>query len=76
MKKSQKQLAPHRQHLDVVRQQLDVVDRMLEGDDVASAASAAYVAAKYAMDLSDDLRFEHGVKAGLARARTATRKRT
>ena len=70
MKKSQKQLAPHRQHLDVVRQQLDVVDRMLEGDDVAS------VAAKYAMDLSDDLRFEHGVKAGLARARTATRKRT
>lgn len=73
MKKLQKRLTPHLYHLSIVRERLDVVSRMLEADDVASAASAAYVTAKYAMDLSDDLRFEHGVKAGLARA---ARKRT
>lgn len=71
MKSKKTQLAPHRHHVSIVREQLDAVDRLLATGDVASAASAAYVAAKYAMDLSDDLRFEHGVKAGLARAASA-----
>lgn len=53
---------------------LDDVDRYLLMGDFANAAGCAYLAAQAAVSLVDDLRFEQGVKAGLARAKRGPRK--
>lgn len=69
-----KKKALHHVGFDIIESKL-VAARMAYGaGDMANAASYAHEMAKLMVNLADEIRYEHGVKAGLARARTAQTK--
>lgn len=73
-KKTEPEPCLYRDAAKSIQASFDGVDRCLLRGDVATAASFAYTAAQAAVSLLDDLRFEQGVKAGLARAKREPRK--
>lgn len=61
--------------IKVIVERLQAVDKYLEADEAAFAAQTAHEVSKLAINLSDELRFEQGVRAGLNRAADGRRKK-
>lgn len=57
----------------VIEGGLETVEMWLAAGEIAFAAQAAHEVSKFALNLADELRFEHGVRAGLNRAEDAAK---
>lgn len=67
--------ARHHVGFDIIEAKL-VQARMEYGaGDVANAAGYAHEMAKMAVNLADEIRYEHGIKAGINRAKAAASER-
>lgn len=72
---AKKKVIPYHVGFSYIEQKLMDARLAYIAGDVANAAGYAYQLAKLALDLSDEIRYEHGVKAGLNRAAAAKERR-
>ena len=72
---AKKKVTPHHIGFTYVERKLMETRLAYAAGDVANAAGYACQLAKLALDLLDEIRYEHGIKAGIARSRAATKER-
>lgn len=70
-----KKRAPTHVGFDIIEGALANIRLAYAHGDVANAAGYAHELAKYAVNLADEIRYEHGVKAGRAREKAEADKR-